>query len=122
MRRGRILSAAAAAGAVVLLITAAAALATSGHKGFTKNATDQGYGGVTNVTPTTPSASGGVSNQSSQPTSGGVAGRQHALGGSNGSGALPFTGAQLAVFVAIGFALLGGGALLRRAGRGRSRP
>jgi hypothetical protein len=128
MRRGRILIALAAVGAVVL-VTAAAAVAASPRQIYSdlaqhgkltkhysaadlrrasKDATLQGYGGVgSNVTP------------AGQAAGQGVAGSVSPIAATGTSGSLPFTGAQLGVFVALGLVLLTGGLLLRRAGRNR---
>lgn len=128
MRRGRILTAAIAFVAVLTIAATPALAATprqiyadlAQHGKLTKHysaadlaraakdATLQGYGGV-----------------GSQPVVAGVAGAQHtgASGSQAGSaaGTLPFTGLQLAVFVVLGVALVGGGLLLNRVGRGRPR-
>ena len=124
MRRGHLLSAATTVVAV-LFLTAAPALAATPRQIYAdlaqhgkltkhystadlqraaKNATLQGYGGV---------ATPGVA--------AGVAGAQHSAAGTSGGGTLPFTGLQLAVFVVLGLALVGGGMLLHRASRGRPR-
>lgn len=114
MRRGRLL---ATAGVLaVMLVTAAAALAASPERLFTHNAITQGYGGVGSTTPPV---------QNHKPVLHQVAGAsktmqraaQAAAPASQVSGTLPFTGAQLGVFLLIGVALLGGGLLVRRVGR-----
>jgi hypothetical protein len=127
MGRGRILTAATTFVAV-LAITAGSAVAATPRQIYldlaqhgkltkhysaadlnraAKNAALQGYGGV-----------------GSQPVVAGVAGAQAANGGAapatQASGSLPFTGLQLTAFMVIGLALVGGGILLHRAGRGRS--
>jgi hypothetical protein len=79
---------------------------------FPKDATDQGYGGV-GVTTTTTQTVGAVAGQ-------GRASNSAPLAQTNESGTLPFTGAQLGVFLALGLALLVGGLLLHRTGRGRT--
>lgn len=110
MRRGRILATAVVV--VVMLATAAAGVAATPHRLFSHNAIQQGYGGV-----------GG---QSTTPRLHQVAGAQKtvqnvaAAPATHATGTLPFTGAQLGIFVLIGFALIGGGLLVRRAGAGRA--
>jgi hypothetical protein len=115
MRRERTIAAVVALIAAVLLAAPAASAASGTHL-FTKNATDQGYGGV-----------GGQSQKPSQkPSKNGVAGQEHTvsskpLATAGQSGTLPFTGAQLGVFLALGLALVFGGLLLHRTGRSRPR-
>ena len=128
MGRGRILTAATTFVAV-FAITAGSAVAASPRqiymdlaqhgkltkhysaadlKRAAKNAALQGYGGM-----------------GSQPVVAGVAGAQASNGSApiaKASGSLPFTGLQLTAFMVIGLALVGGGILLHRAGRGRSSP
>ncbi len=84
---------------------------------------------ATTPTPPTTGNTGGVQVQTQQPVTQQVAGAQHTvqkptpstngspLGATHTQGTLPFTGAQLGVFAAVGLALLAGGLLLRRAGR-----
>jgi hypothetical protein len=79
-----------------------------------RDATVQGYGGVDTQgsTPVIQAAVAGSQATKERPA--------QVLGGATtptGSATLPFTGVQLGVFVALGLALLGGGLLLRRAGR-----
>ena len=122
MSRGRFLIAIAAVFTVMLAGSATA----FGGDFFSKKATDQGYGGVGVTTTQTPAVqqSGGGSG----PGPSGVAGATHNTGSaplsaSRQTGTLPFTGAQLGVFLALGLALLVGGLLLHRgAGRSRTRP
>ena len=116
MRRGRILTAAAVL--AVMLATAAAAMAAAPQQLFSQNAIKQGYGGVGgSATPPVQKQApvleqvAGASKTQQRP--GGVVPATHA------SGALPFTGAQLGVFVLIGVALIGGGLLVRRVGHSR---
>jgi hypothetical protein len=100
-----------------MAITASTALAGAHRPLFTKDATDQGYGGVTTATP-----GSAVKPGSFTPPAQGVAGAQQPVSATNTVGRLPFTGVQLGVFLALGLALFAGGVLLHRAGRGRSRP
>jgi hypothetical protein len=112
MRRERMITAVAALFVVVLL---AAAGANAGTKAplFSKSATQQGYGGVApTVKPPKPHISVAGTTHSSSNAAPLAAGH---------SGTLPFTGAQLGLFVALGLVLLAGGVVLHRAGRGRSR-
>jgi hypothetical protein len=104
MRRGRLLGLAIAIAAAFLLL---AAPASAGNNQInSKNATKQGYGGV--------------SQQSSPPSSPAQNAQGVGAAQASGSAALPFTGLQLGVFVVVGLALLGGGLLLRRASRSSS--
>ncbi|MHB8651046.1 MAG: hypothetical protein ACYDBR_12860 [Gaiellaceae bacterium] len=118
--------------AAIMLLTATAAIAASprqiygdlaAHGKLTKHytaaelaaaahdASIEGYGGVQvqTIQPIVQQTAG-ATHTVQRPTSG-VKGATHSVG------TLPFTGVQLSVFVALGLALLGGGLLLRRAGR-----
>lgn len=108
--RRRILTAV-VVGLVAMLVAVGAAGAANSKPLFSKNATDQGYGGVGGNQPGSPS-NGGTSNGTD------VAAVNTTV---HTSGTLPFTGAQLGVFVVLGLALIAGGFMLHRAGRGRSR-
>jgi hypothetical protein len=137
MRRGRFLSATAAVVAV-MLTTAVAAFAAAPQSLFSKNAIQQGYGGVGTCQPGQTMGSNGTcqcaagqvlgANGACTTPAAGVAGAhktvQHTTPApvtavapaTTASGTLPFTGLQLGIFVLIGVALIGGGLLVRRVG------
>ena len=147
MRRGQLLTGIIAAGAVMLIGASSALAATprqiyadlAQHGRLTQNysaadlqraakdATVEGYGGVDvqNYRPVVQHAAAVKGVQAtrvkSAPASR-VAPTSQVLGASTAptraTGTLPFTGAQLGIYAALGVALLGGGLLLRRAGRG----
>jgi hypothetical protein len=116
MRRGRIFATAVVL--AVMLATAAAGVAATPQQLFSKNAVTQGYGGVGGQT-TTPA-------QNQQPVTQQVAGANKTVQRPTShvapatAGTLPFTGLQLGVFALIGFALIGGGLLVRRVGNSRT--
>jgi hypothetical protein len=100
-----------------MLVTAAAAVAAAPQQVFTHNAITQGYGGVGSSTPPAKKPVlhqvAGASKTQQKPAAA-------AAPASHVSGALPFTGLQLGVFVLIGIALIGGGLLVRRFGGSRA--
>ncbi len=67
-----------------------------------------------NAAPAKPTSSKSAGSRRSSSGSGATAPAAASASGSTGSGSLPFTGAQLAILVALGAALLGAGLLLRR--------
>ena len=110
MRRERMITAIAAV-FVVVLLTAAGASAGTKTPLFSKSPTAQGYNGVS---PKTHKTKPHVHVKGTTHSNAAPLAAQH-------SGTLPFTGAQLGLFVALGLVLLAGGVVLHRAGRGRSR-
>jgi hypothetical protein len=161
MRRGRFIITLIGAMAAVMLVAAGAAFAADSHQIYadvadgqltgqyssgelqaaTKDATVEGYGGVTaqtmrpvvahaagqqktisrctgidangnKVIKTVPAGSAGSGTNAAC-----VKGTQFTQSNTAPAGTLPFTGIQLGVFAALGIALLAGGLMLRRAAR-----